>query len=113
MKYIESGDLKMIASMSRDRQACAPEAKTLIENGFNLYLEPYFYIAAPKGLPAEVKAALATAFDQAINSASVKKALMDSMHATARNLGPQGTHETLAQGAKDIKILVEEAKSLK
>ncbi|PIE72891.1 MAG: hypothetical protein CSA20_05320 [Deltaproteobacteria bacterium] len=112
VKYIESGDLKMIASMSRDRQACAPEAKTLIENGFNLYLEPYFYIAAPKGLPVEVKTALATAFDEAINSESVKKALMDSMHATARNLGPQGTHETLTQGAKDIKILVDEAKSL-
>ena len=48
VKYIESGDLKMIASMSKDRQSAAPDAMTLIESGFNLYLEPYFYIAAPK-----------------------------------------------------------------
>lgn len=112
VKYIESGDLKMIASMSKDRQACAPEAKTLIENGFNLYLEPYFYIAAPKGLSEPVKAALAKVLDEAINSESVKKALKDSIHANAHNLGPQGTYETLTQGAEDIKVLVNEAKSL-
>jgi len=111
VKYVESGDLKMIASMSRDRQASDPEAKTLIESGFNLYLEPWFYIAAPKGLPEEVRSALASALDEAINSESVKKALKDSMHANAHNLGPQGTYDTLSQGAIDIKALVDEAKS--
>lgn len=111
VKYIESGDLKMIASMSSERQECAPEAKTLIENGFNFYLEPYFYIAAPKGLDANVKTALAKAFDEAINSEEVKKALHDSMQASAYNLGPQGTHDMLTQGAADIKKLVSAAKS--
>lgn len=111
VKYIESGDLKMIASMSKDRQTCSPDAKTLIENGFELYLEPYFYIAAPKGLPEEVKAALAKAFDEAINSGSVKEALLNSMHATAYNLGPEGTHAMMSQGAVDIKALVTAAKA--
>ncbi len=109
VKYIESGDLKMIASMSKDRQTCAPEAKTLIENGFTLYLEPYFYIAAPQGLPEEVKNSLAKAFDEAITSDTVKKALQDSMQATAYNLGPEGTHTMLREGAEAIKVLVKNA----
>ena len=111
VKYIESGDLKMIASMSKDRQACSPESKTLIENGFKLYLEPYFYIAAPKGLPENVKVALAKVFDEAINSDSVKKALLNSMHANAHNLGPKGTYTMMSQGAVDIKALVQAAKT--
>lgn len=111
VKYIESGDLKMIASMSKDRQACAPNAKTLIENGFDLYLEPYFYIAAPKGLPEDGKAALAKALDDAINSESVKDALHNAMQATPHNLGPEGTFTMMRQGAVDIKALVNAAKS--
>lgn len=65
----------MIASMSKDRQSCSPDAKTLIENGFDLYLEPYFYIAAPKGLAKDAKAALAKALDEAINSDSDQRKL--------------------------------------
>lgn len=111
VKYIESGDLKMIASMSQDRQAAAPNAKTLIENGFDLYLEPYFYIAAPKGLAENVKAALSKAFDEAINSDSVKQGLLNSMQANAHNLGPEGTQKMMIQGAEDIKALVSAAKN--
>ena len=111
VKYIESGDLKMITSMSKDRQKAAPEAKTLIESGYNLYLEPYFYIAAPKGLPEEVKSSLAKALDEAINSDSVKDALQNSMNAEAHNLGPEGTYEMMSQGAVDIKKLVNEAEN--
>lgn len=111
VKYIKSGDLKLIASMSKDRQACAPDTKTLIENGFDLYLEPYFYIAAPKGLPENAKTALAKAFDEAINSDSVKEALLNSMQANAHNLGPEGTYMMMNQGAVDIKALVNAAKA--
>jgi tripartite-type tricarboxylate transporter receptor subunit TctC len=110
VKYIQSGDLKMIASMSKDRQACAPNAKTLIENGFDLYLEPYFYIAAPKGLPENIKSALADALNHAIESEPVKQGLFNTMQATALNLGPEGTHEMMRQGAIDIKTLVDQAK---
>ncbi|BHH82425.1 tripartite tricarboxylate transporter substrate binding protein [Desulforhopalus sp. 52FAK] len=111
VKYIKSGDLKLIASMSKDRQECAPESMTLIENGFDLYLEPYFYIAAPKDLPEHIKAALAKAFDEAINSESVKEGLINSMQAKAHNLGPVGTYEMMSQGAVDIKALVKAAKT--
>ncbi len=111
VKYIESGDLKMISSMSTERQACAPEAMTLIENGYDFYLEPYFYIAAPKGLPENVTVALAKAFDEAITSESVKEALFNTMQATAHNLGPEGTYQMMSQGMVDIKALVDAAQA--
>lgn len=111
VKYIESGDLKMITSMSSERQSCSPDSKTLIENGFDLYLEPYFYIAAPKGLPDNVTAALAKAFDEAINSDTVKEGLLNSMQADALNLGPEGTYTMMSKGAEDVKALVTAAKN--
>jgi tripartite-type tricarboxylate transporter receptor subunit TctC len=110
VKYIESGDLKVIASLSKDRHSCAPEAMTLIENGYNLYLEPYFYIAAPKGLPENVKVALAKALDEAIHSDSVKEALFNTMKVAPLNLGPEGTYKMMSQGEVDVKALVEAAK---
>ena len=111
VKYIKSGDLKMIASLSKDRHSYAPEAMTLMENGYNLYLEPYFYIAAPKGLPSEVKASLAKAFDKAIHADNVKEALNNTMKVAPHNLGPDGTFKMMSQGEIDIKALVNAGKS--
>lgn len=111
VKYVESGDLKVIASMSKDRHAYAPDAKTLMENGFDLYLEPYFYIAAPKGLPEPVKAALADAFDQAIRSESVTAGLKNAMQVAPLNLGPEGTYDMMQQGAVAINDLVKAAQA--
>jgi len=110
VKYVKSGDLKVIASLSKDRHSYAPGAMTLIENGFDLSLEPYFYIAAPKGLPAEVKAALAKVFDDAIHSDVVKEALYNTMKVAPHNLGPDGTLKMMTDGEVEIKALVNAAK---
>jgi len=110
IKYVKSGDLKMIASLSTDRHSYAPDAKTLMESGYNFSLEPYFYIAAPKGLPTEVKDALAKAIDDAVNSDTVKEALLNTLTASARNLGPEGTLKMMQQGEVDILALVNNGK---
>lgn len=110
VKYIKSGGLKVIASLSKDRHSYAPAAMTLIENGFDLSLEPYFYIAAPKGLPADTKAALAKVFDDAINSDGLKEALYNIMTVAPHNLGPDGTFKMMRDGEVEIKALVNAAK---
>jgi tripartite-type tricarboxylate transporter receptor subunit TctC len=110
VKYVKSGDLKVIASLSKDRHSYAPAAMTLIENGFDLSLEPYFYIAAPKGLPADAKAALAKAFDAAIHSDGVKEALYNTMKVAPHNLGPDGTFKMMRDGEAEIKALVKASK---
>jgi len=110
IKYLENGDLKMIAAFGKDRFSYAPETKTLIETGYNFYLDPYYYLVAPKGLPADVKATLADVFDKAIHSDKVKTAIANTLKAQSYNLGPDGTFKMLSDGVKDVKILIDAGK---
>ncbi|MEX1349573.1 MAG: tripartite tricarboxylate transporter substrate binding protein [Desulfobacterales bacterium] len=110
IKYLQSGDLKMIAVFGKDRYSYSPETKTLIESGYNYYLDPYYYLAAPKGLPADVKASLAGVFDKAIQSDKVKTAIANTLKAQPYNLGPEGTLKMLADGVPAVKKLIEAAK---
>ena len=107
IKYLENGDLKMIAAFGKERFSYAPETKTLIETGYNFYLDPYYYLVAPKGLPANVKATLADVFDKAIHSNKVKTAISNTLKAQPYNLGPDGTYKMLSDGVKDVKILID------
>jgi tripartite-type tricarboxylate transporter receptor subunit TctC len=109
IKYLESGDLKMIAAFGKDRYSYAPDTKTLIESGYNFYVDPYYYLAAPKGLPAEVKAKLAAVFDKAINSEKAKTALENTLKAKPYNIGPEGTFKMLSDGVPALKQLIQAA----
>ena len=110
IKYLQSGDLKMIAVFGKERYSYATETKTLIESGYNYYLDPYYYLAAPKGLPADVKASLADVFDKAIQSDNVKTAIANTLKAQPYNLGPEGTLKMLSDGVPAVKKLIEAAK---
>ncbi len=110
IKYLESGDLKMIAAFGKDRFSYAPDTKTLIENKYNFYLDPYYYLVAPKGLPANVKTTLAAVFDKAIYSDTVKTAIANTLKAQSHNLGPDGTFKMLSDGVTDVKSLLEAGK---
>lgn len=110
IKYLKSGDLKLIVAMNDRRHSYAPETTTLIENGYDFYLSPMYYIAAPKGLPTDVKNALSRAFSEATQSKEVKEGLMNILKVNPINLGPEGTEEMLTTGLKDITSLVEATK---
>ncbi|MBN2062179.1 MAG: tripartite tricarboxylate transporter substrate binding protein [Deltaproteobacteria bacterium] len=113
VKYLETGELKMIGIYSKKRVSYAPDVKTIMEDGFNYYIEPYYFIAAPKGLPADVKATLAKVFDDAINSAELKEAIWNTFKVLPNNLGPEGTFEMLKQGQIDTKFLIDAGKEVK
>ena len=100
VKYIANGDLKLIAPLTRDRHGYSPATATLVEQGFDFAIEPYFYLAAPKGLPREIKDALVREISRVIDSAEVAEVIQNSMNTSIKNLGPAGT---LAQMKRSLR----------
>lgn len=103
--YLEKGDLKMLASANDGRHSYAPDVLSLREQGYNLFVDPYFYFAGPAGMPAETKAALAKALDAAITSDKVSEVVMNAFSTETKNRGPEGTRKMLVDGIDGIKIL--------
>ena len=109
IQYVGSGDLKMLAVATQDRQGYAPDATSFIEQGYPYSAEPYFYIAAPKGLDSEVRDALASALNAAITSEALVELVGNVMHTTPTNLGAEGTEAKLVTGLTDITTLLDAA----
>jgi tripartite-type tricarboxylate transporter receptor subunit TctC len=103
--YLESGELKMIASANASRHSYAPDIGTVQQQGIDIYVDPWFYIAAPKGLPADAKAALAAALAAALKTDTVQKAITQVMHTKPADMGPAETKAMLQAGLKNVATL--------
>jgi tripartite-type tricarboxylate transporter receptor subunit TctC len=78
INHIKTGKLKALAITSEKRSPLLPQVPTLDESGIkdvNVY--SWQGIAAPKGLPADVKARLHGAIVGALNNDDVKKRLIE------------------------------------
>lgn len=110
IQYLASGDLKMLAVATEQRQAYSPDTTSLIEQGYSISVAPVFYIAAPGGLPEDVHSALAKMLDDAINSPKVSELVANMMQVPPRNEGPEGTERLMVDGLPSILALIEAAK---
>ncbi len=66
--YVESGELKVIATCGAERYEGYPDAPTLIEEGYDIELRSYMGVGAPKGIDPANFEILKNAFDQAFES---------------------------------------------
>ncbi len=103
--YLESGELKMIASANASRHSYAPDTATVQEQGHDIYVDPWFYIAAPAGLPEEAKMAISKAISDALASDATKEAIMNTMHTEPSMAGPEDTKMMLEAGLKNVGTL--------
>jgi tripartite-type tricarboxylate transporter receptor subunit TctC len=103
--YLQKGDLKMLASANDGRHSYAKDVKSLREQGYDLFVDPWFYFAAPAGLPAEAKTAIADALAKAIQSETVQKLVSNTMRNEVVNLGPDGTEQMMQAGIGGVKVL--------
>lgn len=106
--YIESGELKMLASANATRHSYAPETATVMEQGYDIYVDPYFYLAAPEGLPDDAKSALSDALSKAIESDPAREAIVNALQSEPADLGPEGTREMLEDGLNNVATLFAE-----
>jgi tripartite-type tricarboxylate transporter receptor subunit TctC len=105
IKYLESGDFKMIASANDTRHSYAPDTPTVREAGYDVFLDPYFYFATTAGTDAAALAALTDALGNAIASDQVAEIVRNAATTEVLNLGPEGTKKMLVDGIENVKVL--------
>lgn len=108
VKYVQDGELKVIAAATQVRHPEAKDQPTVSEQGFDAgYQEPSFVFFAPKGLSPESKQTLAAAIDKAVSSQKVSQALSQRMQIVPRNLGADGTEAMMKKALDGAKNLVQ------
>lgn len=65
ISYMESGELRLIASSNDERFDFAPDVPTLKEQGYDLSVRSYMGLGVPKGVDPDRLAILQDAFDKA------------------------------------------------
>ena len=105
IKYLESGDFKLIASANESRHDYAPDVKTVRESGVNAYLDPYFYFATTAGTSPEAVSALTKALENALASEEVKEIVQNAATSPVLNLGADGTKKMMVDGLANVKVL--------
>lgn len=99
---LQAGDVKMLASANAQRHGYAPDAATVQEQGYDIFVDPWFYVAAPKGLPEDAKDALAEAMAAALASDTLKNAIENAMNTEPSDKGPDGTAQMLNDGLVNV-----------
>ncbi|MDU9004356.1 tripartite tricarboxylate transporter substrate binding protein [Sedimentitalea todarodis] len=103
--YLETGEMKMLASANRNRHTYAPDTPTLIEQGFDIYVDPWFYFAMSEGTSEEARTAIAAALGAALETEEVKTAVRNALNTDVVNLGPDATKQMLVDGVENVKVL--------
>lgn len=106
--YLESGQVKMLASANSERHDYALATATLLEQGYGLFSDPWFYFAGPSGMPDEARAALATALDRALKTEQVRRVVANTLSTEPRNLGPNETRAMFDRGMEGVAVLFAE-----
>jgi tripartite-type tricarboxylate transporter receptor subunit TctC len=103
--YLESGDMKVIASANQARLSYAPEVKTFVESGIEAFVDPVFFLAMTKGTDPAAVQAIAAAIDTAVQSDEIAEIVQNAVKGAPINLGPEGTHKMMVDGLGAAKVL--------
>ena len=108
LQYIKGGSpIRILGQMSKERTTLAPNIPTFIEQGYNMESASLRGLAAPKGLPEDVRAKLVKAIAQAAaDPAYIKQA--GEMFAPVRYLAPDAYRTEMVNTEKDLRQLWKE-----
>ena len=89
IKLVRKGEVKVLASLRSERLWSAKDAPTLKELGYPIAFEAHFMIAAPKGLPEDVKAKLVHAIREGTKGPAVRE-ILKKLPFVEEQMGPEG-----------------------
>jgi tripartite-type tricarboxylate transporter receptor subunit TctC len=104
-QYIRSGDMKVIVNLNEQPLMLTPDVGNLRDAGIDYSTYIYFQFQAPAGLPDDVRAALASAIDAAVNSDAVRELAEQRMEMQLVNIGPEQLTEVIANDAAAFRDL--------
>lgn len=102
---LESGEVKMLASANAQRHSYAADVPTVQEAGYDIFVDPWFYVAAPAGLSDDAHQALSDAIQSALQSDTLKTAIESTMHTEPSDNGPDETRAMMDAGLKNVGTL--------
>lgn len=107
MPHIESGDFTALATFNEERSEFLPDVPTATESGYDVVVDQKRFVAAPVGLPQEVKDVYADAFAQAFADEAYGSFLEDNYISRWEVSGDE-VETTITQAAETFKAKVDE-----
>ncbi|CAB3681704.1 Bug family tripartite tricarboxylate transporter substrate binding protein [Achromobacter piechaudii] len=109
LQYQKGGTpLRFLGQMGKTRSAALPDMPTFKEQGYDFELASLRGLAAPKGLPADVRAKLTDAVKRTVDDPAFQ-AKANEMFAPLRYLPPADYARELASGEAEFQTLWKEA----
>ena len=103
--YLESGDMKVIASANQSRLSYAPETQTFVESGVDAYVDAVFFLAMKAGSDPAATAAIAAAINEAVKSPEIAEIVRNAVQGDPLNMGPDGARMMMVDGLENAKRL--------
>ncbi|RBI86697.1 hypothetical protein DRV85_04535 [Rhodosalinus halophilus] len=100
--FLESGELKMLASFNATRHGYAPDTPTLQEQGYDIYVDPFWFFATTAGIDDQAREALVSAIDAALSDEEVQKLVQNTLRSPVFNAGPEETEKMVKQGLDTV-----------
>ncbi len=106
LPQVESGRVRLLASVSPERWSDKPDVPTMKEAGFDVSINSWMGLALPKGTPIEVRKRLETALAAAMKDAELTSSL-NNMGIDPVWMTGQGYKEKIVQGYKELRPQLE------
>lgn len=105
IKHLGKGTITLLASLRSERLTQSPDVPTMAELGYPLSFEAHFLIAAPKGVPANIKKTLVDAIRKASKGPAVRQ-ILKKLPFTEEQLGPESLTKLIGEAFKRYSDLV-------
>ena len=78
-QYVSSGKMKVLASLTDQRQSIAPDVPTLKEQGWDIAINTFFIVVLPAGVPQAITEQLSSAFADIMRDEHIRSLIEDKL----------------------------------